>query len=44
MNVPNKSAQPVEFEAVKKFDSSISQDNYRNGLAEVHRKVEDEYP
>ena len=35
VNVPNKTV-PVEFEAVKKFDSSISQDNYRNGLTVVH--------
>ena len=31
VNNPNKSVQSVEFEAVKKFDSSISQENYRNG-------------
>ena len=31
VNSPNKSVQSIEFEAVKKFDSSISHDNYRNG-------------
>ena len=31
VNNPNISVQSVEFEAVKKFDSSISQENYRNG-------------
>ena len=36
INAPNKSVQSIEFEAVKKFDSSFSQDNYRNGLTENH--------